>query len=278
MLLDRIINNFLNQNIDYLSYSLLRSVLAFALLLTIVFNNYDYIYIDSLVKIPIIKSINVIWLKSVSILVLLMTISGYYPKINGVLQFIITFAFFKTCPFIDGGDQLSANITLLLVPLTLFDKNKNHWVNKTDSFNGKLSKPIFLFSTLLICIQVSLVYLHSSIGKLSVTEWKEGTALWYWFTHETFGASYFLLDILKSILRYPFVIYVLNWSVITLEVLIAMMLFVPKKNTLPKVIFILALILHIGIILFHGIFTFSIVMIGCLLFYFQINPLKWKLQ
>lgn len=267
--MNKYIDQFLEQNINYYNYSLLRSILALALLLTVVFNSFDIIYLTDTIKILGFFDMKLLWFKIIAIVVLLGVILGFYPRITGILQFLITFIFFKTCPFVDGGDQLASNITLLIMPLTFFDTNKNHWRNKTNAFNGNISKPFFLITTILISTQIAIVYLHSSIGKIPVAEWRDGTALWYWFTHESFGASYFILDILQYFLQYPMFIYALNWAVIILELLIAMMLFVPKDKLIPKVLFYCGIALHLGIILFHGIFTFSIVMIGGLIFYFQ---------
>ena len=277
MYMNRLIKDFLSIETSYYSYSVLRSVLAFSLLLTVVFNDFHIIYLNEKINIFNLISINVQVYKYISIVILLMTISGFIPRITGILHFIITFTFFKTCPFVDGGDQLASNITFFLIPMTLFDKNLTHWKNTKNPFTGLFSKPFFLFSTLIICIQISVVYLHSSIDKLKVSEWQDGTAIWYWFTHESFGASYFILDFLKYCLRNPFIIYSVNWFVIIIELLTAMMLFVPKDKLLPKLLFYICISIHFGVILIHGIFTFSIVMIGCLLFYFQINPKKiWR--
>jgi len=277
--MNKIIDNFLNQNLNYYSYSLLRSLLAFSLLITMIFNDFRVIYIEDKVKIFNFFELDTNGFKIISIIILIAIISGILPRLTGILHFLVTYLFFVTCPFIDGGDQLSSNLTLFFLPLTFFDNNLNHWNNKKKSFTGNYSKPFFIFSSLIICIQISVVYLHSSIDKLKVSEWQDGTAIWYWFTHESFGASYFILSLLKCILSNSYLIYILNWSVIIIEFLVAMMLFVPKDRMLPKVLFYLALTLHIGVILIHGIFTFSLVMIGCLLFYFQIKPkFIWRLN
>lgn len=277
--MNKVIDNFLNQNINYYSYSLLKSILAFSLLLTIIFNDFQIIYMEDFIKIGEYAKVSTSAFKIISIIILVLTIIGFLPRLTGVLHFAVTYLFFKTCPFIDGGDQLSSNLTFFILPLSLFDSNLNHWKNKNNSFNGSYSKPFFIFTSLIICIQISIVYLHSSIDKLKVPEWQDGTAIWYWFTHESFGASYFILDFLKFVLSNSYVIFSLNWSVIIIELLVAMMLFVPKENMLPRVLFYLALVLHIGVILVHGIFTFSLVMIGSLIFYFKINPkFIWRLK
>lgn len=152
--------------------------------------------------------------------------------------------------------------------MTLLDSNINHWKYKKE-IKLLFSKTIFYSFSFVICLQICVVYLHSAIAKLSVKEWLDGTAIWYWFRHEIFGANYFILELVNFFLKNPYVLYCLNYSIIMLEMLIAMMLFVDKSKFLSKLIFILAVSFHIGIILIHGIFSFALIMIGCLFFYFN---------
>ena len=270
----KIISSF---DLNYYCYSIFRSIVAFQLLLTIIFNDFNIIFIENKINLPYSLTVDLITFKVLSIIILIATISGILPRITGLLHFAITFIFFKSCACIDGGDQLATNLSFLIVPLSTLDRNNNHWNNSRGMFKSEFGKSFYFFVYWLICIQIAIVYLHSSIGKLSVDEWKDGTALWYWITHESFGSSYFILKFFKWILSYPWIVYSLNWFVIILELLIALMLFVPKNQLLPKYISYLGIVLHICVILIHGILTFSLVMIGSLIFYFQIDLFNlWK--
>ena len=268
--------------VEYHSYALLRSVLALSTLLTIIINPIDTlfpIFIDSNevvyskltlfdFNISYFVFRNIVLFKTISILILFLVIYGAYPRITGVLHFIVTCLFFNTSIAIDGGDQISSNLTFLLIPLTLLDNNTNHWRYK-KKIKLLFNKVIFYSFSFVITLQISMVYLHSAIAKLTVNEWLDGTANWYWFRHEIFGANYFILDIVNFSLKNPYILYCLNYSVIILEILIAMMLFVDKNKYLPKLVFIFAIIFHIGIVFIHGIFSFALTMVGCLLFYFK---------
>lgn len=283
MFLQKHIDSFLSQQICYRSYAALRAILAIATLLTLLFNSPDTLFPelvsnhDPFYTKLFIGSFNLsYWIVLhrlgfiiFSSLILLFVIVGVYPRFTGALHFLVSFVFMKTCIVIDGGDQLCSNLTLLLLPITLLDNNKNHWMPSEDSFNGTISRTLFLEFEFLIMLQICVVYLHSSLGKFAVLEWMDGTAIWYWFTHEVFGTNYFLLDIVKLLLRNKYIIYSISWGVIVLELLIAMMLFVPKQNFIPKLVFPFGIALHIGIIFIHGLFSFGIVMIGCLIFYFK---------
>ncbi|WP_103867217.1 hypothetical protein [Aquimarina sp. I32.4] len=289
-MLNRIVNTIEKSEVQYPSYALLRSILALSTLLTIIINSTDilfpvFIENNNLVYSKIIISNinfsnlifeNIFWFKIIAIVVLLLVISGIYPRITGVLHFLISYLFFNTSIAIDGGDQICSNITFLLIPMTLIDNNINHW-GYSRKMNSTFGKTIFCSFSFLICIQICVVYLHSAIAKFNVEEWVNGTAIWYWFRHEIFGANYFILTIVNFCLQNSYVLYFFNYSVIVLEILIAMMLFVDKRKFLPKIIFTLSVSFHLLIILIHGIFSFALIMIGCLAFYFNKKiDLQWK--
>ncbi len=277
-----------NCKIHYGSYAVLRSTLALSTLLTIIFNTTDTLFpafvennnlvyskitfLDYNVSYFIFQ--NILYFKIFSSGILFLVISGGYPRVTGILHFIVSYVFFNTAIAIDGGDQIISNVTFLLIPITLLDRNSNHWKNNQPA-KSLFTKTIFHSFSFLICLQVCVIYLHSAIAKLNVDEWLNGTAIWYWFRHEIFGANYFILDVVNFLLKQPSLIYCLNYSIIILEILIAMMLFVNKERFIAKVTFIIAVIFHIGIILMHGIFSFALVMIGCLFFYFN-KKLKFQ--
>jgi len=193
----------LEQEVNYKSYAIFRSCLAFCTFLTFIFNDTDVIFpkfkIDKFYN--TINTFGLFWgnvviqnillYKVICIFILLLVIIGFMPRITGILHFLVCFSFFRVCPFVDGGDQICSNLTLILIPLTLFDNNINHWKPSNKNFEGLFSKPIFINITFLIYLQISIIYLHSSLGKLAVPEWRDGTALYYWSTHEIFGANYF---------------------------------------------------------------------------------------
>jgi len=176
---------------------LARSLLAMGTLFTLLFNSTDFLIDTRLVNsVSPLQNLNLFFLladhfllaKIISIVVLLLVISGYYPFVTGVLHWFVTYSFFKSCVMIDGGDHVSAILTLLLMPITLTDKRKNHWqenVCEVDSLKALISKTAFT----LIKIQICAIYFHAFVGKIPVAEWLNGTATYYWLTHEYFGIN-----------------------------------------------------------------------------------------
>ena len=280
----RIIDTFYQNRIYYYSYSLFRSLLALSLLLTFVVNDLDILFpsfAEESTHYKEIETFGFYWgefvvgslslYKFLSCSVLIMVVSGFFPRITGILHFLVAFSFFRLCPVIDGGDLLHSNLALLLIPITLIDSHSNHWKFSKENLNNSYFMAIFLVFASLIKLQICVVYLNAGIAKLSVPEWIDGTVMYYWATHETFGAFGIFKSILGNILQFK-IVYFVTWGVIILEIILALMLFVDKNKFLPKVIFPIAILFHLGIIFIHGIFSFALVMIASLVFYFNYTP------
>jgi antimicrobial peptide system SdpB family protein len=280
-MIKKLIEKVDKMDLNYSSYALLRSVLALSTMLTLIFNSQNILFPKFFEKNEMLYSKFIIFGFNISffivsnieifrpffIVILLTVVLGYYPRVTGTLHFLISYIFFTTSIIVDGGDQICSNVTLLLLPITLIDSNKNHWKSH-PKIESTFGRTIFISFSFLICLQVSAIYLNSSLAKLNVPEWLDGTATWYWFNHEVFGV-YYLSSSLNKLLSNGIFIYFLNYSIIVLELLIAMMLFVPKEQLLVKYLYRCGILFHVMIILIHGIFSFAIVMIGCLSFYFN---------
>src|SRR5688500_5023921 len=63
----------------------------------------------------------------VAVAVLLVTASGWRPRWTAVPHWYVAFSFQTSAITLDGGDQVAAVLTLLLLPLALTDKRRWHW-------------------------------------------------------------------------------------------------------------------------------------------------------
>lgn len=247
-----------------------RSIIALGTLLTLLFNplsNIFHITIDNKIVNPLLNPIsplnnynffilvgfeNIIFMKWIAICILLITISGYFIKITSILHWWISLSFLYFSSIIDGGDQIAAILTFVLIPLCITDPRKNHW-NDIKHFSS--SKNIIgLFSIWIIRLQVAIIYFHAAIGKFNVTEWSDGTALYYWFNHSVFGMPIMLSHFINPILSSYVLISFLTYGVILFEILLFLALTSSEKYR--KIILPFAVAFHLGIILFHGIFSF----------------------
>jgi antimicrobial peptide system SdpB family protein len=214
----------------------------------------------------------------VCVAALLVVASGWRPRFTGLLHWWISFSFQASAMVLDGGDQVAAVLSLLLVPITLTDRRPWHWAPPSEAPLSQEEVHRRLWAKLghwLVRLQVAGIYLHASLGKLTVPEWRDGTALFYWGTHETFGVPAWLIPVFRPILVHGSSVSVLTWSVILLELSLSAAFLMEAR--FQKILMWAGMTMHLGIIVVHGLPSFSFMMLGALLLYlrpFQAE-LKW---
>ncbi len=268
-------------------YGIGRTFIAFSLLTVFLFNDMDYLFNKKAIEVisnsdfihnrlnffGILGSDNLLLGKIISIIILLVVISGYIPQITGVLHFWITYSFNNSSILLDGGEQIATIYTFLIIPLTLFDNRKNHWQkpkkepNLRNKFIGHL---VFLF----ISMQSCFIYLNTGIEKIyQLNDWKNGTALYYIFNNSYFGLNDGILSLINPIINSEFVFF-LTWWVILSHLLLSYILLLDRRK---KTSFLpIGVFFHTSIAVFLGLYSFSLVMIGVLLLY--ILPFQHNLK
>ena len=215
---------------------------------------------------------NLIAAKIISIIILLSVISGYLPQVTGVLHWYVTYSFFSACSLIDGGDHVSSILTLLLIPITLTDSRINHWKNivyKISVLNALIAK---IFYTL-IKIQVCAIYFHAFVGKISIDEWLNGTATYYWLTHEFFGINETIRPIYIYILSNAFIVTLTTWGTLVIEFFLSSAIFINNRKT-KIYLFLLGVIFHFTILVTHSLVSFFFAMSASLVLYLLPNELN----
>lgn len=255
-----------------------RSILALSLLLTLLTTNMHLLFDPGLVsdvntslypleKINFFRFFgpdNLVWAKWITIVALLLIISGVLPQITCFLHWYLAYSFVNAAVDIEGGDQICANMTLLLIPICMLDNRINHWHQPKQS-TTPARQLINLFCNnwfWLIRLQVMVIYFHSAIGKMVVPEWLNGTALYYWFNHPLFGMQPWLEPIVNPLVRNPYTAFIFTWGVMIFEIYLGAAILVNKRYY--KNLFKWAVGFHLLIILFHGLFSFFISMTGAL--------------
>lgn len=257
-------------------YALARTVLALSLLVTIGISSKEVLFPEHLYShsdiMYYLKEYNLFFLfgyehlwisQTAACVILLSVVSGIYPRITGILHWWVAVSFIHSSMLIDGGDQIVAVLTFLLLPVTLMDNRANHW-------RGTISNPYKNFTAFCIfCLmelQVAIVYLQAGIEKpYKSEEWADGTAFYYWLNHNVFGASDFLHYLLNPLLSNGFVVTAFTWGTILFEVFLFGLLFSSRKRRSSFLKY--ALIFHFMIILFHGLVSFFFAMAGALILY-----------
>ncbi|WET67879.1 sporulation-delaying protein SdpB family protein [Sphingobacterium sp.] len=262
-------------------YGMARSLLALGTLLTLTFCNKadlfpETVFSDAKNAKLDITNFNLFFIFNyenlsipyiIAIIILIAVISGYFPFITGLAHAWVSYSFF-TCSFIiEGGDQITQILTLLILPITLLDKRLNHWGNKeflkykSPAFTDYFAKTVFQ----IISLQMSVLYFFAGSDKLNVLEWKNGSALYYWFNHNLFGANNIILSMFTPIVNNPYISPLLNWAVILLEILLFGAIFMNEKQRLRLLPW--GISFHFLIFLVHGLPTFFLAMTAGLILY-----------
>lgn len=263
-------------------YGLGRTLLALGTLLTMVFSDTNVLFRPALgiEQVPIINGFagkislftlfagNLSAGKAVAMLLLALVASGWKPRYTGLLHWWVSYSFMNSCVLVDGGDQVTAILTLLLVPVTLCDARTWHW-GKALSYSTVQPYLNIIGNTTvaLIRMQVAIIYLHAAVAKCSVPEWENGTALYYWFTDPMFGHPAWLNAVLDPLLDNPFSVTVFTWSIIVLEFLLFSGLLANRK--VKPWLLGAGLIFHAGIAVIHGLTSFALAMSGALILFLR---------
>jgi antimicrobial peptide system SdpB family protein len=217
-----------------------------------------------------------------SIAVLLLVISGWRPRVTGVLHWWVCASYSAAAVLVDGGDQVTAVLTLLLIPVTLTDGRTWHWSparpasspSSSSSSAGAgetarvgVPRLIALSVMLVIRLQVSIIYFQSGVAKLEVPEWANGTALYYWFTHPVYGLSPWRERLFMPLLTNPLGVTLATWGVMAFEVMLFTALVM--NRTWWKYLLPLGIAFHFGIVVVHGLVSFFFAMAGALVLYLR---------
>lgn len=259
-------------------YGLARSIIAGGLLLTLIFSQTDYLFdkdlfalhpsagwTDDINFFKLFGFENLVLAKMLAIAMLALVVSGFFPRLTGVLHWWLAFSFNNAASIVDGGDQVAAVLALLILPVTLFDGRTNHFY-KSMEVNIISSIVSNVFLRVLIPLQMSFIYFHAAIEKLyKVEEWRNGTAVYYFAQDPIFGASF------MSELSGTYVVLLMTWGTIALEILLGAALFMVYRH--KSLLLILGIGFHLTISMSFGLFSFMCSMVGGL-FIYLLNPAK----
>tara|TARA_B110000977_G_scaffold193387_1_gene268314 strand:- start:1504 stop:2388 length:885 start_codon:yes stop_codon:yes gene_type:complete len=275
----------INHNFWTKELGIVRTLIALSTFLTLIFNSSETLFLTGLENELFLLQDNVDYIniytwfnsfsygKMFSIIVLLFVILGVYPRITCVFHWLVTYSFTITSTCTDGGDQVASIITLLLIPICLLDTRSSHWKFQKNEFNYYKNNIAFIF-TLLILLQIFTIYFFASTGKFQSEVWQNGTAFYYYSTLPQMGLSKgFIFEFFNFIIKSPIILTLSTWTILILELFIAIGILI-KNKVLRKYVYFLGFSLHISIILFYGILSFSLTMIACLFFAYKYNPIR----
>ncbi|MFJ7161022.1 sporulation-delaying protein SdpB family protein [Bacillus safensis] len=278
--------NWVSNNYPWTNvYGLSRSVMACATAFTLIVNDASILFrpasgieeypycpdgIPSIFCISSVDYFHLNLIRWISILLLLVVASGWRPRITGIVHWWICYSLQVSAITIDGGEQVSAVFTLLLLPITLTDSRKWHWINEKNhnikSDTEFIKRIIANISFCVIRIQVSILYFDSFISKLGQQEWVDGTAVYYYSQHIMLGFPNIILNTIGVVLVSKLVVFA-TWGTLVIQFLLFAAIISPKKSW--NVIFLIGFFMHDIFAIMFGLISFSMIMSSILILYLR---------
>lgn len=202
---------------------------------------------------------------------LVVVASGWRPRITALLHWWLTFSLQASATVVDGGDQIAAVLTLLLLPIALTDGRRWHWEGRdrldgtVESRGEGVARLFALSASVAIRVQVAGIYFHAAVGKFGVQDWQNGTALYYWTTNPVFGAPPWLLSVVLPLFNNAVVLCFATWGVMVFEFFLASGLFM--AGNIRRVALPLGIFFHCAIAITHGLVSFGFAMCAALVLY-----------
>lgn len=204
------------------------------------------------------------WLEAsrwIAVAILLLVMTGLRPALTGVPHWYVTWSFAVSSNAVDGGDQLAANLVLLLVGISLLDRRRNHW-KRDVSYSSREPWAQYLAYLMLVLwvLQLIGVYFQASVAKMAVPEWADGSALWYWMQNPAFAPAEPLQGFVLGILQFPMLAVLGSYATLALQLFLCVAPFLGLRTRV--IAFFTAAVFHGAIAVGMGLWSFSLVMIG----------------
>jgi antimicrobial peptide system SdpB family protein len=270
---------WVSQPTEYLSIAVGRTLLALAGLGTLVFTSlgdlirpaagHSGLFCDGVASISLwcVTSQDQHWVaKVIAILVLLVAATGFAPRYLAIPMWWVLYSNQVSFTTIDGGDQIAAVFALLIIPIGLADRRMNHWL-KPPGVQVGFSPLVVRWSLFLVQLQVCYIYLNACLTKLSSLEWVDGTALYYWFRHPMFGPAEPISNLTDWLTLEPVTLAAITWGTLVLEFLLGVSVFLTSRFRTP--LLIAGLLLHLGIAMLMGLWSFAFAMWAGLILAFR---------
>ncbi|NJK43477.1 MAG: HTTM domain-containing protein [Pleurocapsa sp. SU_196_0] len=203
-------------------------------------------------------------LRWLAVILLTLVASGWRPRWTGVVHWWVAWSLNSTGTLVDGGDQITAVLTFLLLPVTLTDPRLWHW--QAPPQRVALGSQLIARSALLVIrLQVAVVYFHAAVSKFAVPEWMDGTAVYYWFTDPAMGMPPWLQVPITWLVSNPLTVYLITWGTMLLELALAAGLISVFRYR--GTLLVLGFVFHSCIALVHGLISFALAMGAALLLF-----------
>ncbi|MGW0809507.1 sporulation-delaying protein SdpB family protein [Nonomuraea sp. NPDC002799] len=201
-----------------------------------------------------------------AVVILLTAASGWRPRLTALPHWWVAVSFQVSATVPDGGDQVAAVLTLLILPIALTDRRAWHW--QAPQPVGDPAVSLAAWSALMVVrLQIAGIYLQASVAKLGSEEWADGTAVYYWFGDPLFGAPGWAAGLMGWLTASPLGVTMLTWGAIAVE--FALFLGLVARRAVRPYLLAAGLALHALIGLLMGLGSFALAMAACLVVYLR---------
>lgn len=190
---------------------------------------------------------------------LLVVASGYRPRYTSFIHLWVTVSISGSINLPDGGESVARVVTLLLVLICFADNRTWHWQFPSTPVPVNAGA-ISLAASLFLRVQLAYLYIDSAIAKFGVDSWADGSAEYYFVRNPMFGSAGPVDTIVKAITTHAVPTALLTWGALAIELVIGIAILGGTRSR--RIALICDCLLHIGIIVTMGLWSFSLVMIG----------------
>lgn len=195
----------------------------------------------------------------VGVLIAVLVIVGFAPRVTAPLHAWMAISMNASLSLPDGGEAVASFATVLLILICLPDNRLLAWSRARKPISRRLGAVAYAAS-IGLCIQLAGVYFESGLAKIAVSEWSDGSAMYFIVRDPYFGATGVVGDVLRSVTDVPAGTALLTWGTIVLECALAVLLILPSRWKQYALVGVT--VLHVGIAVSLGLWSFSLIMVG----------------
>ncbi|MFC0432218.1 sporulation-delaying protein SdpB family protein [Kutzneria buriramensis] len=252
-----------------------RSLLAFATLTEILFTPDSALFADATgltsgMRCDTVRSLSLWCLDSgltghvlisriVAVGTLAIVGAGYRPRWTCVPHWYVTYSLAASMTVANGGDSAAVVLTLLLVPLCLGDDRVWQWRAPARPLGARWRGSAFA-AQLVIRFQLCIIYVTAAVTKLADPAWRGGSAFYFVANDPYVGIPTAASQLILPTLDTPWLIRSITWSVIAVQLFIALTII--GRRRLRSIAVFLVAALHVSIIVVMSLPSFGLIMIA----------------
>ena len=189
--------------------------------------------------------------------VLLVVAAGYRPRWSCVPHWYVSVSMNLDLTPANGGEAIAQSITMIAMFVCLADSRRWHWSRPSDPLPPR-SRGQAAAALLVMRCQLAIVYLEAACAKLAFPSWRHGSALQAVFRDPIYGLPRGMLGVMSPLIDSASMMHFAGYAVIGTELLISCCMIGPAR--FRRIGLALVCILHVGIIVSMGLFSFGVIM------------------